>query len=118
MTRDSQHHESVRTATIGRTPGRLTERQVEAIKAAMRLFVEEDLERGIPPQSTCPCSACGHPRFAPGFVVYGDIRLCNECATDYEISRAQGVISTIDEFVSHPMVRTGANSAGAPSAET
>lgn len=118
MTRESQHHESVRTATLGRTPCQLTERQVEAIKTAMRLFVEEDLERGVPPQSTCLCSACGRPRFAPGFVVYDDIRLCNECATDYEISRVQGPISSIDEFLARPLARAAANSSGAPSTGT
>lgn len=116
MNMESQRRESVPTATIGRTPGRLTEGQVEAIKAAMRLFVEEDLERGMPPQSTSPCDGCGRPRLAPGSVLYGGTRLCNECATDYEIARAQRAINSIDDFLAHPLVAPTANRGAAPSA--
>jgi len=98
MVKGSRYHGSARYVAVPQPPNGLTQRQVDAIKEAMRLFVEEDLERGVPPQSTRPCSVCRRPRSAAGFVTYAEFHLCNQCATEYEISRAQGIIRSINDF--------------------
>ena len=101
MVKGSRYRESVRHVAVLERPNGLTQRQVDAIKTAMRLFVEEDLERGVSPQSTRPCSVCHRPRSAAGFVTYAEFHLCNQCATEYEISRAQGIVRTINDFPAH-----------------
>ena len=99
MVKGSRYHGSARYVAVLQPPNGLTQRQVDAIKTAMHLFVEEDLERGVLPQSTRPCSVCRRPRSAAGFVTYGEFRLCNQCATEYEISRAQGIVRSINDFL-------------------
>jgi hypothetical protein len=99
MVKGSQYQGSAGYVAVSQPPNGLTQRQLDAIKTAMQLFVEEDLERGIPPQSTRLCSVCRRPRFAAGFVDYAEFCLCNQCATEYEIYRAQGTVRSIDEFL-------------------
>jgi hypothetical protein len=98
MVKGSRYHRSARDVAVPQAPNGLTERQVDAIRTAMRLFVEEDLARGVLPQNTRLCSVCRQPRSAAGFVTYADFHLCNQCATEYEISRAQGIVKSISDF--------------------
>ncbi len=79
--------------------GHLTPRQRAAVRAVMRLFVEEDLARGVSPRQRLHCSACRRPRPMPGFVRYGEHLLCNECATAYEVARLCGQVRCANEFV-------------------
>lgn len=99
MTRERQQQGRTAQAIAARAGNGLTERQVEAIKGAMHAFVEEDLERGVPPWSTRICTACRCLRLAAGFVAYDGLLLCNECATEYELSHARGLVSTTEEFL-------------------
>src|SRR5438132_5894308 len=55
----------------------LTPTQVESIRAAMRVFVEDDLARGIAPSSRFYCDGCERGRPAAGFIQYGRYSLCN-----------------------------------------
>jgi hypothetical protein len=79
-------------------PG-LTRQQRQAIREAMRTFVEEDLARGIPADRLERCDACARERPAAGFVTYQAARLCNDCATGYEILRTQGDVRDVGQFL-------------------
>jgi hypothetical protein len=80
-------------------PHPLSERQVGAIRTAMRLFVEDDLALGRASVERLYCDACELPQPAAGFIQYGRYQVCNACATEYELVRAQGLAGTIGQFV-------------------
>ena len=80
-------------------PG-ITSAQREAIEEAMRLLVEEDRDRGVDAASDFACPACSRRRPLAGSVLYDDIRLCNHCATGYEVARINGVLRSCAEYVS------------------
>ncbi|HTE86505.1 MAG TPA: hypothetical protein VK821_17430 [Dehalococcoidia bacterium] len=64
---------------------RPTARQVEAVYLVMRL-----LRRDRPDDASGEefrCDGCGRDRPRSGSVAYGDLVLCNGCATDYELMR-------------------------------
>ncbi|HXF51205.1 MAG TPA: hypothetical protein VNM43_05955 [Dehalococcoidia bacterium] len=88
----------------------LTRQQRQAIREAMRTFVEEDLARGVPPDRVERCDACGGERPAAGFVAYGEARFCNDCATQYEISRTAGGVRDADDFMRRRRARRAARS--------
>ncbi len=83
-----------------RQPSRaLSAQQRRAIQEAMQTFVDEDLERGVDPRSEMPCPACGRRRPFAGSVAYEGVRLCNACATVYELRRAEGAVESLPEFI-------------------
>ena len=86
----------------------LSGNQLAAIRAVMRLFVEDDLAQGVSPRDRIECVACAAVRPAPGFVTYDGSTVCNACATAYEIDRARGLVRVIGEFLAH---RTGRDDA-------
>lgn len=73
--------------------------QRHAIREAMRTLVDEDLERGVNPRSEMGCPACGERRSIAGAVAYEGVQLCNECATAYELRRAEGDVESLGEFI-------------------
>ena len=87
--------------TVERSPaGRgLSQSQIEAIRSAMRLFVDDDLARGVRRTDRMYCDACQRPRPAAGVIRYSRYALCNGCATEYEVARAGGALSTPGQFV-------------------
>ncbi|HLZ71612.1 MAG TPA: hypothetical protein VKV26_17050 [Dehalococcoidia bacterium] len=91
-----------RAAQVGRA---LTPGQIEAIRAVMRLFVEEDAARGVDPRSSLPCHRCQSPRRAMGSVRYDRLTFCNECAVEYEIARARGAAESPAEFCERSLAR-------------
>ncbi len=72
---------------------------VEAIRSAMRLFVEDDLARSPLRPSKLYCDACERVRPAAGFIQYDRYGLCNLCATEYEVARARGQVATAGQYV-------------------
>jgi len=78
---------------------KLTMDQTAAITAVMRLFAEEDLAKGVPPNQRMRCDRCEMPKPLPGFVGYSTYKLCNDCSIEYELARAEGEVSTIEEFI-------------------
>lgn len=76
-----------------------TARQIAAVRAVMQLFVEEDLETGVSPRQQMHCVRCARLRPLPGFLVYDGLRLCNACATDFELARICGSAHTAAEFL-------------------
>ncbi len=83
----------------------VTPEQLKAITEAMRLIAEEDRERGVDGQSEFVCAACEQPRKLPGSVAYDGIRLCNSCATDYEVARISHAVQDCGQFVQSRKLR-------------
>ncbi|MHB8578190.1 MAG: hypothetical protein ACYDCQ_23000, partial [Dehalococcoidia bacterium] len=75
-------------APLPRTP--LSAGQVRAIFDVMRTFRDDDLSR-VAHDATFSCGRCGRTRTLAGSVAYGELRLCNGCATDYELMRTAGI---------------------------
>jgi hypothetical protein len=81
------------------TPERVTERQVEAVYAVMRLLRNDRSEAGA--NETILCARCNRERPGQGSVQYGAKLLCNGCATDYELLRVARNVRGIDDFLLH-----------------
>jgi hypothetical protein len=84
----------------------VTEGQREAIEEAMRIIIEEDRDRGIDPLARFRCERCRRPEHLLGSVLYGDIRLCNLCATTFEVARISGRVRTCAQYVGGRRIRT------------
>ena len=65
--------------------------------------MEEDRERGIDPAARFRCRRCGKDRQLIGSVEYEGIRLCNGCATTFEIARLTGKARSAAAFVGRTM---------------
>jgi hypothetical protein len=71
-------------------PRTLSAGQVRAIFDAMRTFRDDDMGRAGR-TGAFTCHRCGRVRASAGAVSYGDVRLCNGCATDYELLHTAGI---------------------------
>ena len=76
-----------------------TATQLRAVYSAMRILAEDDRERGIPSDTMVVCDACHRDRPALGSVDYSGVRLCNGCATDYEVLRIARLVDTPAEYL-------------------
>ncbi|HTE86974.1 MAG TPA: hypothetical protein VK821_19850 [Dehalococcoidia bacterium] len=65
----------------------------------IHLFMEEDLERGIPATAHIYCDACARRRPRAGAIPYGDHLLCNFCAAQFEVAKANGETPSIGQFI-------------------
>jgi len=65
----------------------------------MRIFVQDDMAHGVDARQTLFCSRCQGQRRAIGSVRYERLILCHECSTDYEITRARGLVELAAEYV-------------------
>jgi len=77
----------------------LSPTQVQAIRSAMKLFVDDDLARGVRLTDRMYCDACQRARPAAGVIRYGRYAVCNGCAMEYEVARAQGQIASPGQYV-------------------
>ena len=77
----------------------ITPEQVEAVRAVMRLFIEDDLKNGVAADRRMYCDGCEQPRSMAGFIQYDRHALCNDCATEYEVARLRGLTCSVGEFV-------------------
>jgi formate dehydrogenase maturation protein FdhE len=68
----------------------LSAEQVRAIYSVMRTFRDDDRSR-VAPEARFLCARCGCSRPLAGSLDYGGARLCNGCATDYELLRTAGL---------------------------
>ncbi|MGI8550190.1 MAG: hypothetical protein ACR2PL_05220 [Dehalococcoidia bacterium] len=78
----------------------LSPQQIESVRAIMRLFLTDDAAKGIPREWQLVCHCCEARKWAAGFVRYGRTILCNDCATEYEISRLRGHTDLVTDFLS------------------
>src|SRR5690242_5127637 len=88
--RDGAAQRTQLAGSAGRTRPALSAAQVEAIYGAMRTFRDDDRGRTSVAE-TIACRRCGRNRPAAGSLLYGEARLCNGCATDYELLRMAGL---------------------------
>jgi hypothetical protein len=77
----------------------LTPGQLAAVREIMRLLVEEDLDEGVSPRFRVHCDVCHRPRQMAGFVLYEGLRMCNACATEYEIARLRRLVNSAEDFL-------------------
>jgi hypothetical protein len=77
----------------------LSPEQTAAIRAVMHIFVEDDLASGVSADQKLACDACRTEQQAPGFIQYDRHFVCNSCAGDYEIARAEGKVQSAADFV-------------------
>ena len=75
-----------------------TATQLRAVYSAMRTLIEDDRDRATLPPSIV-CDACQRDRSAAGSVDYSGTRLCNGCATDYEVLRIAGLVDTAADYL-------------------
>lgn len=75
-----------------------TATQLRAVYSAMRTLIEDDRDRATLPPSIV-CDACQRDRPAAGSVDYSGTRLCNGCATDYEVLRIAGLVDTAADYL-------------------
>lgn len=94
---------SARDSTQGAGPqvrsAALSAVQINAVRASLALFVEDDVARGVPAFSRIFCDACQLARPAAGFIQYGRYAVCNACAIEYEVAHARGLLSTPGQYV-------------------
>ena len=79
--------------------------QLRAVYAVMRILAEDDRERGRSPALTIVCASCRRERPAPGSVDYTGTRLCNGCATDYEVLRISGLTDDLEMYLARSPAR-------------
>jgi hypothetical protein len=77
----------------------LTPQQVTAMRRIMQLFVEDDLDHGVPVSLSLYCHACERGRPAPGFIRYGHYQFCNGCATEFEVASARQEVRSVGEYM-------------------
>ena len=88
----------------GRTAARSRRRhasgaQLRAVYTVMRILAEDDRGRGASPSLTVPCQSCRRDRPAAGSVEYAEARLCNGCATDYEVLKISGIVDDLAGYL-------------------
>jgi NAD-dependent dihydropyrimidine dehydrogenase PreA subunit len=77
-----------------RQTGRVTDEQLEAIQETMRIIAEDDESRGVDPAACFDCARCRRARPLIGSVDYAGVRMCNGCATRFEVARLSGRAKT------------------------
>ena len=97
--------DDVRTWVVLPPTRELTPGQLAAIRTVMRLFVDDDLADGVSPHRQMYCHACRAARPMPGFIRYEPYRLCNPCATEYEVAQTSGLVADTEQFVSEKTSR-------------
>jgi len=80
--------------------GELSNLDRQAISKRIRGLVQKHLEMGVSADTRVICHNCGHAKSLAGTVHYGRYRLCNDCALQYEVTKAKGDVQTIEDFVS------------------
>lgn len=79
--------------------GKVSDSEKKAITERVRGLGLKDLQAGISTGSRVICHNCGHAKLLAGSVHYGRYRLCNDCALSYELTKAEGAVQTIEDFV-------------------
>ena len=87
-----------------------TTAQLRAVYAVMRILAEDDRERSGA-SGVAVCHACQRDRAAAGSVDYAGVRLCNGCATDYEVLRISRHVESLAAYLAG---RTAGGRAGTP----
>jgi hypothetical protein len=73
--------------------------QLRAVYAVMKILAEDDRERAPGADQEMLCESCRRDRPAAGSVDYSGTRLCNGCATDYELLRIAGQVPDLAAYL-------------------
>lgn len=76
-----------------------TTEQLRAVYEVMRILAEDDRDRAGVAGVALFCDSCGRDRPAAGSVEYAGHRLCNGCATDYEVLRISGHTADVQSYL-------------------
>ena len=79
--------------------GKLSDSERKAIIQRIHGLATKELQTGVSPSTRVICHNCGHAKPLAGAVRYGRYRLCNDCALQYELAKAEGDVQAIEEFV-------------------
>lgn len=79
--------------------GKLSDSERKAIIQRIHGLATKELQTGVSPSTMVICHNCGHAKPLAGAVRYGQYRLCNDCAVQYELAKAEGNVQTIEDFV-------------------
>lgn len=79
--------------------GKLSESKKEEIYRKIRGLALTHLQAGISTGSLVLCHNCGYTKPLIGATRYGKYRLCNDCALQYELTKAEGRVKNIEDFV-------------------
>ena len=80
--------------------GKISDSKRKAITEKIRGLALAHLEMGVSTGTRIICHNCGYAKPLMGAIRYGRYRLCNDCALQYELAKAEGTVQTIDNFVS------------------
>jgi len=79
--------------------GKLSESETEEISRKIRGLALTHLQAGISTGTLVLCYNCGYAKPLIGATRYGKYRLCNDCALQYELGKADGRVENIEDFV-------------------
>lgn len=85
--------------TKERAMGKLPDVERQLITERIRSLLQKQLEMRVPASIKVICHNCGYAKPVAGAVSYGCYRLCNDCALQYELAKAEGDVQTIEDFV-------------------
>jgi hypothetical protein len=78
---------------------RLTDLKRREITENVRGLMIRRLRDGVSDSSRTLCHSCGYTKPAVGTLHYSRYRLCNDCALKYELSKAEGKVENVEDFV-------------------
>jgi len=79
--------------------GNLSESERKAIIRRISGLVLKQLQAGVSTGGKVICHNCGYTKPSAATIRYGEYRLCDDCALRYELSKAEGDVQTIEDFV-------------------
>jgi len=79
--------------------GKLSESKKQEISRKIRGLALTHLQAGVSTGTLILCHNCGYAKPLIGATRYGKYRLCNDCALQYELGKAEGRVKNIEDFV-------------------
>lgn len=79
--------------------GKLSDSAKEKITQGVRSRVQSHPSLGISTGSRVIYHNCGYAKPLIGAARYGKYRICNDCAVQYELGKAEGRVKNIEDFV-------------------
>jgi len=79
--------------------GKVSDSERKAITQRIRSLALEHLQAGVSNSTMVICHNCGRAKPLAGVVRYGRYRVCNDCALNYELAKAEGDVQTIENFI-------------------
>jgi len=78
---------------------KLTDSERKAIVEEIRSLAIKHLQAGVSDSTMVICHNCGRAKPLAGVVHYDRYRVCNDCALNYALAKAEGTVQTIEDFI-------------------